>query len=167
MKVEELMSQPVVTCRPRDSLNAAAKLLWDHDCGAVPVVDDQGVLNGMITDRDICMSAYTRGVGLSDIAVADAMAKDVFACRPQDSLDSAERVMSEKQVRRLPVVNDDDRPVGFISLNDIARFAAASRKKNGLDREVTRTLAAICEPRTTLDGSEKEAPSAAVERASA
>lgn len=141
------MSEPAVTCRASDCLNTAAQLMWEHDCGAIPVTGDDGQLVGIVTDRDICMAAYTRGATLHDIAVSDAMARNVFSCQAGDSLDAAERLMSERQVRRLPVIDRDQRPIGMLSLNDIARSAASSRKKNGLEREVVQTLAAICEPR--------------------
>lgn len=146
MNVQELMNQPAITCRATASLNTAAQLMWEHDCGAVPVVNGDGNVVGMITDRDICMAAYTQGKSLDAISVAHAMAKSVFTIHPHDPIDSAERLMSEKQIRRMPVVDGDNRPVGMLSLNDIAR-AATSRKKSGLDREVTQTLAAIGQPR--------------------
>jgi CBS domain-containing protein len=147
MQLREIMSTPVVTCRTEDNLNAAAKLMWDHDIGSLPVVDNDGRTAGMITDRDICMAAYTRGGPLADISVWDAMAKQVFSCHPDDSLEAAERLMSDKQIRRVPVVDADDRPMAMLSLNDVARHTAAARKRNGLDRELTQTLAAICQPR--------------------
>jgi CBS domain-containing protein len=147
MNIQEIMSKPAVTCRPSETLSAAAQLMWERDCGAVPVVNDDGSVVGMITDRDICMAAYTRGQPLGDISVESAMAKEVFACHMDDSLDAAEHLMSDKQVRRVPIVDGDNRPIGLVSLNDVARYAASARKENGLDREVTQTLAAICQPR--------------------
>ena len=147
MHVQELMSRPAVTCRSTDTLNTAAQLMWEQDCGALPVVDDGGGIVGMITDRDICMAAYTQGNALHAIAVASSMAKEVFYVRADDPLDAARRLMSDKQVRRLPVVDRDNRPVGVLSLDDIGRSAGA-RRKEGLDRDLAETLAAICKPRT-------------------
>lgn len=147
MNIQEIMSKPTATCRPHETLDVAARLMWEHDCGSVLVVNDRENIVGMITDRDICMAAYTKGCPLHAIPVADTMAKQVFSCHAEDSLGVAEHLMSDKQIRRLPVVDDDNHPVGVISLNDIARCAASFRKKNGLDREVTQTLAAICQPR--------------------
>jgi CBS domain-containing protein len=149
MQVQELMTRPAVTCRSTDPLNTAAQLMWDHDCGAVPVVDDSGSLVGLITDRDICMAAYTQGRRLEEIPAAEAMATRVFSCHRHDSLESAEELMGEKQIRRLPVIDSDRRPIGVLSLNDIARHAATSRTNGRLSADVTRTLAAICEPRQT------------------
>lgn len=147
MNIRDIMSEPAVTCRESDCLNTAAQLMWERDCGAIPVTGDDGQLVGIVTDRDICMAAYTRGATLHAIAVSDAMARNVFSCQASDSLDAAQRLMSEHQVRRLPVVDGDRRPIGMLSLNDVARSAASSRKKNGREREVAQTLAAIGEPR--------------------
>jgi CBS domain-containing protein len=163
MNIQELMTKPAVTCRHSDSLNTAAQLMWEHDCGALPIVDDGGSLVGMITDRDICMAAYTQGSPLDRIPVWNSMAKEVFSCHEHEPLEVAERLMGEKQVRRVPVVDAQNRPLGMLSLNDVARHAAAERKNNGLDREVTQTLAAIGKPRQSMPASRSrsaERPSA-------
>jgi CBS domain-containing protein len=154
MDIQEIMSKPVVTCRASDSLNTAARLMWEHDCGAIPVTDDEQELVGIVTDRDICMAAYTKGAPLHTIAVSDVMAKKVFSCQANDSLEEAERLMSQKRIRRVPVVDANNRLVGLLSLNDVARHVASAGKKNGDDRELTQTLAAICEPRSqSIQGS--------------
>lgn len=152
MKVAELMSKHVATCRPEDGLNAAADIMWRMDCGCVPVVSGevQGRVIGMITDRDCCMAAYTRGTSLSGIRVADAMSKDLHACRPETSVEEAEATMREAQVRRLAVVDDDGRLQGVVSLADLARDAAAqrdSRKRRRSEADVGDALAGICAPR--------------------
>jgi len=147
MNIKEIMSAPAIVCRSSETLNAAAQLMWDCDVGAAPVVSDEGTIVGMITDRDVCMSAYTQGMSLDCIPVHTAMAKVVFSCRPTDSLDTVERMMVDKRIRRVPVVDAQGRPVGMVSLNDIARFAA-SRNKPTFEHEVTHTLAAIGQPRS-------------------
>lgn len=163
MKVQEIMSQPVVTCRPNDSLNRAAELMWDGDCGTVPVVDDDGRVAGIVTDRDICMASYTKGQTLASIPVSEAMTSAVRTCRAEDPVESAVRQIREARARRLPVVDDDNRPVGILSLNDIAR-SAADQRQSDIDREVVEMLAAVCEPRRA---SEKSAVAAAAPRKSA
>lgn len=147
MEIRKIMSEPAVTCRAEDSLNTAAQLMWERDCGALPVVDDGGRAVGIVTDRDICMAAYTQGRALTDIRVAEAMSRSVFSCHADDSLEDAERLMKERQIRRVPVVDGDNRAIGMLSLNDLARCAARARQKSGMERELTQTLAAICEPR--------------------
>jgi CBS domain-containing protein len=148
MHVEQLMSSPVMTCHPQDTLNHAAQLMWEHGCGAIPVVDDAGALVGIITDRDICMAAYTQGGPLESIQVASAMARNVFTARSTDDIGRAETIMAEHQIRRLPVVDGQNQPIGILSLSDVARAAAqpAPGMKNGV-AAVARTLAAIGQPR--------------------
>lgn len=150
MQVRDIMSTPVVTCRSTDTLNTAAQIMWERDCGVIPVVDDSGAVVGMITDRDISMAAYTQGGPLTGIPVSNAMAKHVFSCKPDDSLDAAERLMSDKQIRRVPIVDGENKPIGILSLNDIARRAGKAGKRDGLDRELAQTMAAICQPRAAV-----------------
>lgn len=145
MRIEQLMSRPVQTCHPEDCLDTPARLMWDNDCGAIPVVDADDKLVGIITDRDICMAAMFQARPLQAIPVAAVMTRKVHACDAADSVETAERMMQLRQIRRVPVLADGGRPVGILSLNDIAREAGAARK-NGNDREVVQTLAAICEP---------------------
>lgn len=147
MLVSEIMTRPAVSCGVDDSLNTAARLMWDHDCGALPVTGDDGVLVGIVTDRDVCMAAYTQGTTLDAISVTSVMSKDVVTCHPGDYLAAAERLMRERQVRRIPIVDQDRRPLGMVSLNDLARYTQASRKPDGADRALVETLAAICKPR--------------------
>lgn len=148
MRVQDLMSHPAITCHVNDDLNVPAMLMWDHDCGAILVVRDDGKLAGVITDRDICMAAYTQGRSLDQILVNSVMAKHVVSAHPDVKLGEAERLMDEHQVRRIPVVDDDGRPVGVLSLNDLARESVEpdTRMKDGASR-VAHTLAAVCRPR--------------------
>jgi CBS domain-containing protein len=142
------MNAPPVVCSVHDTLSAAAQKMWDHDCGAIPVVDDQGRITGIVTDRDICMAAYTQGRALDAIPVTTAMARQVFSCYADDRVEEAEAVMAEKQVRRLPVIDDDRQPIGMLSLGDIARATERkSKTKNGTNVQLSHTLATICAPR--------------------
>ncbi len=149
MKVEQLMTRNVETCRATDRLNRAAQIMWEHDCGVVPVTaaaDDGARVVGVITDRDICMAAYTQGGTLGDIPVASAMSHEVFSCRPTDALAVALKVMETNQVHRLPVVDQDDQVVGVLSLADIAREAQrehGSRTKEVSDLAVAEAIEAI------------------------
>jgi CBS domain-containing protein len=148
MNVEELMTKNVVTCQPSDSLAVAAQRMWDGDCGSLPIVDGDGKLVGIVTDRDICMSGWTRGQLLTNIPVEKAMSKEVFSVKPDQEIGLAEVLMTEKQVRRIPVVDAGNKPVGILSMNDLAREAArpSSKLKDGISR-VVRSLAAVCQPR--------------------
>jgi CBS domain-containing protein len=158
MYVQDLMTRQAHACRPEDSLERAAQLMWDYDCGCLPVCtgsDDGGRRTvGVITDRDICMNALFLRKPLRELRVSEAMSGDVLTCRASDPLAEAERTMQQRRVRRLPVLDDSGSLVGMISLADLALEAARERRR--VSREVTEkdvgdTLAAICQsPRRTL-----------------
>jgi CBS domain-containing protein len=151
MHVRDLMSRDVKICRPDETLERAAEIMWNSDCGCVPVVNHDECVVGMITDRDICMAAYTQGQPLWKIRVQNAMSHDVHTCAPDDNPIQAEMEMRGAQVRRLPVVDRQGHVLGVISLNDLARAAArGGHKDNSLSLEgVARTLAAVAEPRSS------------------
>lgn len=149
MKVSDLMTKDVKACYQHDSLNRAAQLMWENDCGAVPVVDSDLKVIGMLTDRDICMAAYTQGVTLGIASVGSAMSCDVCVCDPSDNITSAAEQMRERQIRRLPVIDKEQRLVGILSMSDIAREAerlraSKSKKRPIKDSELIETLGAIC-----------------------
>jgi len=149
MNASELMTTAVKSCGTNDSLQLAAQIMWETDCGVVPVVDGDGRVVGMITDRDICMAAYTHGQPLWQLPVSDAMAKQVHGVRENDELEAVETLMRRVRVRRVPVLDGDGRLKGILSMNDLARHAHRSggRKTNGLSGDsIVQTLAAICEP---------------------
>jgi len=119
VKVADLMTGEVRACTIHDSLNAAAQIMWDHDCGCAPVVDGHGKLAGIVTDRDISMAAYTQGVPLEAIPVERVMSRKVISCARGDDLDSAHQLMRTHEIHRLPVVDSRGRPVGILSLSDV------------------------------------------------
>jgi CBS-domain-containing membrane protein len=94
--------------------------MWEEACGSVPVVDADSRLVGFLTDRDICMAAYTQGRPLGELKVDRAMAKSVVSCKSEDDLERAAQLMRENSLRRLPVVDDRGVLVGLLSLGDIA-----------------------------------------------
>ena len=150
MKIEKLMTREVAACGPDDVLNRAAQLMWERDCGFVPIIDESQRVVGAVTDRDACMAAYTRGRPLPEIRVREVMSTRVRACRPTDDVTAAEESMRESQVHRLPVVDDADHLLGVISLADIAREAgraAGSKRPEVSAAEIGETLARIRQPR--------------------
>jgi CBS domain-containing protein len=157
MHVKEIMSHPAITCPTNSTLDDVARLMWEFDCGVVPVVDDTGRACGIVTDRDISIAAYTQGKTLKEIPVTTAMARAVVAVHPEDSIEHVESLMRASQVRRLPVLDSEGRPAGLVSLNDLARLSARARK-SGVDRELVQTLAAVCQPRRRSDGLTIAAP---------
>ena len=150
MNVSELMTKEVQTCSIHDNLQRAAQIMWEKDCGCVPVVDEQMRVVGILTDRDICMAGYTQGKRYAEIPVSRAMAKVIFTVNESDSIGVAETLMSDKQVRRLPVLDGGGTLRGVISLNDLARNTQPTRGKasNGLSGDtIAQTLSAIGAPR--------------------
>ncbi len=157
VKVEQLMTREVRVCTQTDTLNRAAQLMWESDCGFIPVISSNGdgALVGVVTDRDIAMAAYTQGKQLSAIPVETAMAQKVVACHTKDGISQAEALMRDNRVRRLPVLDPQERLAGIISLNDIAREAqreasAGKRAEVGLEG-VSETLASVCQPRISRE----------------
>ena len=148
MLIKDIMSQPIVSAPTSATLDAIARLMWEFDCGTIPVIDDAGHLAGIVTDRDVCMAAYTQGKPLAAIPVTTAMASPVIACHVGDAIETAEHLMRDNQIRRLPVLDSESRPVGVVAMNDLTRFAARA-KKSGVDREIVQTLAGICQPRAS------------------
>ncbi|HJS73352.1 MAG TPA: CBS domain-containing protein [Vicinamibacteria bacterium] len=151
MKVEELMTTDVGACRPFDSVDRSAKVMWERDCGSVPVVDQEGRAIAMLTDRDICMAALTQGRPLGEIHVSSAMSRRLWSCRPQDDVKEAEQTMRAHQVRRLPVIDPDGKLVGLLSISDLARAAVSVKGGRGKKKavgasEIGETLGAISIP---------------------
>jgi predicted transcriptional regulator len=141
------MTRNVQTCRALDDLNRAAQIMWESDCGVVPIVDEEGSPVGMITDRNVCMSAYIKGSTLRSLRVRDAMASHVISCSQNATIETAMELMSELRVRRLPIVDSQGKLVGLLSLNDLAREARRQRMAAGdstLAGELADALGAIC-----------------------
>lgn len=149
MKIADLMTREARSCRVEDNLNDVANLFWTHDCGAIPVLDADDRVIGMITDRDACLGAFFQLKPLSEVPVAITMTRTVRTCRADESLDIALGRMAEHRIRRLPIVDGHGKLMGMISLGDIARVAATSgtaKEHRALAEEVTRTLATVSLP---------------------
>jgi CBS domain-containing protein len=152
VKVEQMMNRTPVACHPQDSLNRAAQMMWDARCGSAVVVDADNRPIGFLTDRDICMAAYTRGKLLADLNVESAMAGRVYCCRLDDDLTDAMKVMRANHVRRLPVLARDGRLAGLLSLDDIA-YEAGQPLRGGsnyqLREQVADVFIGICHGRVS------------------
>lgn len=118
MKVREAMTEDVLLTHPGQSIREAARLMAEHDIGALPVEENDRLV-GMITDRDIAVRAVADDRG-PDTKIADVMSREVLYCFDDEDLDDVARNMADVQVRRLPVVNRDKRLVGIVSLSDVA-----------------------------------------------
>lgn len=146
MRIEEIMTRDVQSCAPDTNLAAAAKMMWDSDCGALPVLNVEGRVMGMITDRDICMAVATRNKPASEITAWETVSGKAHTCRMSDEVHTALDTMKRERVRRLPVVDDDGVLQGVVSINDFILLAGESKggKIGGISYEdIVRALKAI------------------------
>jgi CBS domain-containing protein len=137
-QVADLMTRSPYTVRHDATLQEAAELMSQHDVGCVVVVDDQGALAGMLTDRDVCVAACNERRLLDAIRVSPHMGHHVVTCSPLEGVMEAAERMRTHQVRRLAVTETDDKVVGLLSLDDLAHAHDAI----GAD-EIARTLSAV------------------------
>lgn len=114
----DIMTKSVKTATRADSLQTVARLMRDGDMGSVPIVED-GKLVGIVTDRDLVVRSIADGKDAST-SIAEAMTTDIFSVRPDDFAFEAIRLMGDRQVRRIPVVDDEGRLAGIIAMADIA-----------------------------------------------
>ena len=119
MKVRDVMTQPAICCGPDTNVGSAVQLMWEHDCGLLPVVGADERLIGVVSDRDICIAMGTRNRLAGDLRVGEIATKDVFTCKPSDEIHEALLTMVEKRVRRLPVVSKEGVPLAVLSMDDI------------------------------------------------
>ena len=172
MKVGDLMTRTVYACGTHETLNEAARIMWDHDCGCVPVVDAKRKVVGIVTDRDIAMAAYTQGLPLGAIPVERVMSPRVISCARTDEVDTAHSLMRTHEIHRIPVADSRGVLVGILSLSDIAHHA----KHNGDDAsashasELAATVTAVRRRRVTAsavtngDGATPKPPKKAASR---
>ena len=157
MKVRNVMTSDVVTCRPEETLAALAGKMWDGDCGVVPVVDDQNRPIGLITDRDAFIAVATRNLRPSEIRVQEAMhPATLVTASPEDDVRTALQRMAASQVRRLPVVDDRGTLVGIMTISDPILHSPRSGDAEH-QNEIVRTLEAICVPRQQNGGAQANA----------
>lgn len=121
MKVKDLMTSEVTSCDLNASLADAAKAMWDHDCGVLPVLKDGKELVGVITDRDICMASAMRDSNPSQISVEESITGEVFSTTPDTDLQKALDTMGQHQVHRLPVVDSQGQLIGILSMNNVTQ----------------------------------------------
>jgi CBS domain-containing protein len=139
MYVNEIMTTNPKTCRLDSSLDDVARLMWEGDCGAIPVVGQGNRPLGIITDRDIAMAAMLRRQPLWDIHAADVIqGQSLCCCKQSESIESCLQLMEEHEVRRMPVINDDSGALcGIVSLGDALAFTQGGshspKKKTPVD----------------------------------
>jgi CBS domain-containing protein len=148
MRVEDIMSRPVLTCHPSQAAAEAARLMREGDVGCIPIVSTYDVLLGIVTDRDLCLVAAERD--LKHVPLGDVMHTALETCQVGESSDRAETQMVRARVRRIPIVDDEARLVGILSLGDLAcarEMSWGTGAKEHLLAELAHTLAAVARPR--------------------
>lgn len=126
MKVKEIMTPNAKAIWLTESLADAAKLMWENDCGVLPIIKDGRKVIGMITDRDICMAMAMRDTNPSSVSVEEVMTGLVYSVKPEDDIAQALQAMQEHKIRRLPVVNPEGELEGILSMNDVLRNAKSA-----------------------------------------
>jgi CBS domain-containing protein len=123
MEVQDIMTSDVQCCGPDTNLAAAAKMMWDSDCGTLPVLNVQGQVMSVITDRDICMATATKNKPASDITVWETVSGKAYTCKMSDDVHTAMDIMKRQRVRRLPVVDEAGVLQGIVAMNDLVLLA--------------------------------------------
>jgi len=128
MQVKEIMTPDPACCTAQDTLQKAAQLMVECDCGEIPVIDDTATkkIVGVITDRDITCRAVAKGMNPLEMKISEIMSTPVTTVRADDSLEDACNLMEQHQIRRIPVVDGSDACIGIVSLADIAQKAPRS-----------------------------------------
>ena len=145
MRAGDVMTANVATVYADDLVTYAARAMGECDCGALPVVDRQGRMIGMITDRDIAIRLVGNRVDTVHARVEECMTDEAFACNVNSPLEDCMRTMSHHKIRRVPVVDDRNRVIGIISQADIAQHASEN-VGTGERRAVTDVVCAVSEP---------------------
>ena len=131
MKISEVMTRDVQTVRPDQSAQEAARFMLKAEAGSIPVTDGDRLI-GMITDRDIAVRGVAKGYG-PDTPIRELMTDDVICARLDDSIEDVAGRMSEAQVRRLPVIDQDEKLCGIVSLGDLSREADSNCASEALE----------------------------------
>ena len=141
MKVEQVMTKAPATCTGEDFVQVAASLMKRFDTGIIPVTEgvrQPSRLLGVVTDRDLCLKVLAEDRDPRTVRVGELMERNLTACWPSDTVETALARMRRARVRRLPVVNRDFELLGMLSLGDIVRHKA------GREEDFRKTMAAIC-----------------------
>lgn len=134
MKVKDIMSEKLIAVSPEENLSVAARLLSRYNIGALPVCGKEGKLRGMVTDRDIVLRCVAAEDDANSVKVSEIMTRKVVSVNANEPIHTAIDLMSEKQIRRLPV-EENGKVVGMISIGDLAKVPDFS----------TEAAAALCE----------------------
>lgn len=150
MKVQDVMTRDVNFCCPETSVAAVATMMFERDCGACPVVNNENKVIGMITDRDIAIATGTRGLPAWEIPVSEVISGSLYSTTRDEDIRAALKTMRHARVRRLPVINAAGSLEGFLSLNDIVLRAEEEKARHHPElsyEDAMSTFKAVCEHR--------------------
>lgn len=122
MKVSQVMHKGVEWVQPDTPLGEAARIMREADVGAIPIGEDDRLI-GMVTDRDLAVRGLANGRDPSRLTVRDVMSEGIVYCRTDDAVEDAIRIMEQRKIRRLPVIDENKRMVGMLALGDISHAA--------------------------------------------
>jgi CBS domain-containing protein len=151
MQVQEIMTTAVQCCTPEDSARKAAELMREADSGVIPVLRsaEDPLVIGIVTDRDLCMSVIAEGRDPNAVPVSECMTNEVVSCKVEDDVERAADLMAEKQIRRLPVVDDRGAIFGIISLADIAQSQEDDSEVAGALHDISESTPEASIPRSS------------------
>jgi CBS domain-containing protein len=142
MTIRDIMTKDTRACRPDTNLAEASALMWEGNCGALPVLSASGQVTGILTDRDVCIALGTRNARATEIQASEVAHGEALVCRPEDDIQTALQIMRAARIRRLPVVNDGGL-TGIVSIDDIVLHADSNAGAPVSYGDVVRTLQAI------------------------
>jgi CBS domain-containing protein len=141
MKAQDMMTSNPACCTPESTAREAARLMREHDCGCIPVVEgNSGRVVGMVTDRDIACRCVAEGKG-AETPIKEIMTKDPQCCHPEDDVAAIEQIMMQARVRRVPVVDAKGNCLGMVAQADLALHTEAVTES-----ELGRVVERISEP---------------------
>ena len=148
MKVKDAMVETPYYCQPESNLGSATELMWNANCGFLPVQSADGKVIGVITDRDICIALGTRNCPAGEVSVGQVMSGKLYSCAPGDDIHTALQTMMEAKIRRLPVMAQNGTLVGVLSMDDIlfrAEPRSPGKEPELSSDEVVRTFRSIAQ----------------------
>jgi len=146
MTISTIMTAQVGSCGPETNLGSVVETMWARDCGIVPVVNEGNEVIGVVTDRDICIALGTRDATASSLVARSVMTTPVVGCAPDDDCVDVLLTMSERHVRRLPVLGPNGVLLGIVSIDDIVRRAARAPATDPLRHVTLQVLAGVDTP---------------------
>lgn len=144
LRCRDIMTRDVTTCLRDTPITQVARIMRDEDVGAIPVIGNEGKLDGIITDRDIIVSGLTSSKNDAELRAEDCMSTDLYTANQNERLVEVIKEMGDHKIRRIPVVDNRDRLVGIISMADIA-------VETNKDRELTAALKDVSQPSSWLN----------------